>query len=267
MKKIAVCLFALFWLTQSPAQEETVGDASEVEEMRRYTVEVIVFRNVEDFGLGTEQFYPDPLPAEPADGATDDDPDHVDEVEVVPTARRMDLLTFAVNAHVLHFELLQEDEYTMTGIFDRFELLDAYEPILHTGWTQPTLPPELAEPVGVRVIAPLAEGLDGEFTLYMSRYLHLVADIRLAAAAPASEVPDAEAPVPTFGDPVAPLVDPLLAPEQPVYYRIQEDRIVRNGDIRYFDHPKFGIVAKITRVEPENEAPGEDVDLLASPRQ
>ena len=267
MKKFAVCLFALFWLAQSPAQEETADDTTGVEEMRRYTVEVIVFRYVEDFGLGTEQFYPDPLPAEPADDLIVDDPGLIDEVEVVPTFRRMDLLTFAVNADVLHFELLQEDEFTMTDVLDRFELLDAYETILHTGWTQPTLPPELAEPVGVRVIAPQAEGLDGAFTLYMSRYLHLVADLQLAAASPASEEPDAEEPVPSFGDPVAPLADPLLAEEQPVYYRIQEDRIVRNGDIRYFDHPKFGIVAKITRVEPEEEAPDEDLGLLANPRQ
>ena len=42
-------------------------------------------------------------------------------------------------------------------------------------------------------------------------------------------------------------------PEGPVRYRIQEDRIVRNNDIRYFDHPKFGVIAKVTRVEKEDE--------------
>jgi hypothetical protein len=35
----------------------------------------------------------------------------------------------------------------------------------------------------------------------------------------------------------------------PIRYRIEEDRIVRNGELRYFDHPKFGVLAKITRVE------------------
>ena len=34
-------------------------------------------------------------------------------------------------------------------------------------------------------------------------------------------------------------------------FRIQEDRIVKNGETRYFDHPKFGVVAKVTRVEEE----------------
>jgi hypothetical protein len=42
------------------------------------------------------------------------------------------------------------------------------------------------------------------------------------------------------------------------FYRIQEDRIVRNGELRYYDHPKFGVIAKITRIE--EEAPEEELD-------
>ena len=32
-------------------------------------------------------------------------------------------------------------------------------------------------------------------------------------------------------------------------YRLQENRIVKNAETRYFDHPKFGVVAKVVRVE------------------
>jgi hypothetical protein len=42
------------------------------------------------------------------------------------------------------------------------------------------------------------------------------------------------------------------------FYRIQEDRIVRNGELRYYDHPKFGVIAKITRIE--EEEPEVDLD-------
>ena len=38
-----------------------------------------------------------------------------------------------------------------------------------------------------------------------------------------------------------------------VQFRIQEDRIFKNGDLRYFDHPRFGVLAKITRVEEAEE--------------
>ena len=51
----------------------------------------------------------------------------------------------------------------------------------------------------------------------------------------------------------------------PVRYRIQEDRILRSGELRYFDHPKFGVLARITRVE--EEAPSQDAELLGYPTQ
>ena len=39
----------------------------------------------------------------------------------------------------------------------------------------------------------------------------------------------------------------------PVYYRLEENRILKNGELRYYDHPKFGVLAKVTRVEVEDE--------------
>jgi hypothetical protein len=52
----------------------------------------------------------------------------------------------------------------------------------------------------------------------------------------------------------------------PVRYRIFEDRIFKSGDLRYFDHPKFGVLAKITRVEePGDEEP--EAALLGEPGQ
>jgi hypothetical protein len=52
----------------------------------------------------------------------------------------------------------------------------------------------------------------------------------------------------------------LLPP--PIRYRISEDRIMKNGDIRYFDHPKFGMIAKITRVEEAEEEIIDDTEDL-----
>ena len=42
----------------------------------------------------------------------------------------------------------------------------------------------------------------------------------------------------------------------PVRYRIVEDRIMKTGDIRYFDHPRFGVIAKVTRPEEEPASAG-----------
>ena len=36
-----------------------------------------------------------------------------------------------------------------------------------------------------------------------------------------------------------------------IKYNISEDRIFRNGELRYYDHPRFGVLARITRYEEE----------------
>jgi hypothetical protein len=51
----------------------------------------------------------------------------------------------------------------------------------------------------------------------------------------------------------------------PVFYRISEDRILRSGELRYYDHPKFGLLAKVTRVEEEEEP--DQGELLGYPVQ
>ena len=52
-------------------------------------------------------------------------------------------------------------------------------------------------------------------------------------------------------------------------YAIREDRIFKSGDLRYFDHPKFGVLAKITRVEeePEEALESAETELLGYPAQ
>ena len=40
---------------------------------------------------------------------------------------------------------------------------------------------------------------------------------------------------------------------------------MKNGELRYFDHPKFGVLAQVSRVE--EEEPPEDSELLGYPIQ
>ena len=44
---------------------------------------------------------------------------------------------------------------------------------------------------------------------------------------------------------------------RPIRYSISEDRIFRNGELRYYDHPRFGVLARITRFEEEELATDE----------
>jgi len=119
------------------------------------------------------------------------------------------------------------------------------------GWTQATYPDEAVEARPLSSFATPPDGLSGELTLYLSRYLHLAVKLQLdASVADESEnVADRF----SFDDHFDGYRDFGLdeTGHYPVRYRIEEDRIFRNGELRYFDHPKFGVLARVTRVEEE----------------
>ena len=94
-------------------------------------------------------------------------------------------------------------------------------------------------------------GLAGTLELYLSRYLHLVVNLELDA--PENTVIGSTAEDGGTGD--SDFLGYLDADETigRTRYRIEENRILKNGDLRYFDHPKFGVLAKVTRVEDDGE--------------
>ena len=143
-----------------------------------------------------------------------------------------------------------EEDYALGDVLEEMERLDVYQPLMHFGWTQPTWPEEDTEALELQSLAMPPEGLSGDLTLYLSRYLHLVVDLQLDEAE--STTPDY-----VFGDyDLRNYDEPDSYPER---YRISENRIIRNGELRYFDHPKFGVLAKITRFEEEAEPAPEEL--------
>ena len=236
----------------------------EIADYPRYTVEVIVFEYAEDVSVGTERFLPEVATLAEANEAgegelvfgdagstppTEPVPSNVIDTGTDPgTANETMEGESALPDFVLHVE----DEFTMTDIAGQLERLDVYRPVMHFAWTQVTRPEEETRPIELRFLAEPAAGLDGSFTLYLSRYLHLVVDLSLEQQ-------------PGPADPVA--IDDTIsvfrdsrggasyeAQPAPVRFRISEDRIFKSGDLRYFDHPKFGVLAKVSRVEePEDE--------------
>ena len=138
------------------------------------------------------------------------------------------------------------------GFFRRLGVVDQAEDFL-------TVPGQETagqmQATGRLVIGDAPTGLDGELTLYLSRYLHLVVDLALDAE-PSAESPGGNsygAAETTSQGGYIYSDKPDLGP-QTVRYRIFEDRIFKIGDLRYFDHPKFGVLAKVTRDEATESA-------------
>jgi len=240
MRRVTTSLLALLAFLPASAQELLGDIEAEEPEVRRYTVEVIIFRYAQDVSGGNEVFPPDEAPVilppgeediaftDPVPPIAEEEPEPLPDTELV---------------------LLDAADYELGDIMDRMQRLDVYEPVMHFGWTQATWPEEQTEPVPLHRFARPPSKLDGNLTLYLSRYLHLVVDLKLEAPRSMTLNVDEQerlGDTPTVGD----FPDEVTF-QAPAYYRIQENRILKNGELRYYDHPKFGVLAKVTRVEDE----------------
>jgi hypothetical protein len=233
-----------------------------------YAVELIVFTYRAADSGGNEIFVPDKpklvpdaeeeLPAEVNQNVSGDVPQEIpsDLPDAGSQGRTGTLSEQVPERERIELHLLEPDAYTMDDIYRTLERLDAYQPIMRAGWTQTTPPKEVSPAVHLRALASPPPGLDGSVTLYRGRYLHLVVDLALDADSghPSTTATDR---LIAYGDDRVrnddgnPGMDAML--QQPVRYRIFEDRIMKVGDIRYFDHPRFGVIARVTRPE-ENPA-------------
>lgn len=279
-------LMTVACLAPAAAQAQAEADLLPPE-MRQFTVEVIVFRYADSVSAGTEYFVPDPPPE---NMSPDDEYAGDDDVPVYGDATTADSDPVPIDASGnpveldadgnpieldadgnpivaipprADFLLLIEDELTMLSTWDRLDRLDAYEPLAHFGWHQQVTP--FDEPVGI----PFADfghavaGLDGEFTLYLSRFLHLAVALELNADASDDEPDDAA--LLNYSDEhyVEPMaMDSYAMLEGTTFYRIDEDRIFKSGDLRYFDHPRFGVIARIERIEMPEEAEPADAPAV-----
>jgi len=247
---IALLLIMLPFVA-AQAQEDLTD---EVPEIRRYTVEMIIFRYAQSVSVGTEIFPGDESVVE--DPGFDEEPLFIEEepLEEIPRFyRSIDLIPLA------------EDEYTMDDILGRLKRLDVYEPLMHFGWSQVTWPDEDTLPIDLGVLGTPPKGLNGSLRLYLSRYLHLVVDLQLDGPAARESTNSLS----SYGDyrslnEYGDVGEPI-----PVRYRIDENRILKSGELRYFDHPKFGVLARITRVEdaPEEMPDSTETELLGYPAE
>jgi len=228
MKKLTYSLLSLLLILPAVAQEP--ADDIEEQEIRRYTVEIIVFKYAEDVSSGSEVFLGDKI---------EFDEDELEILELRPFRSVGDFIPMPD----IEFVLLEEEDYQLTEALGRLQRLDAYEPIMHFGWTQATWPEEETEPLSLHRFATPPPELRGNLKLYLSRFLHLVVDLQLDAL-------DAS-------PPDLPIVQ---QPRGPIRYVINENRILKNGELRYYDHPKFGVLAKVTRVEEDEDVEEDPAD-------
>lgn len=228
---IPVLLCSALVAGTSPAQDAALPEP-EPAEVRQYAVEIIIFAYNENIATGSEVFVPELL----------------DESDAVPTfgdsddtaAEELDIAT-----ERFEVQSMTPDMFRMQESYGRLSRLQAYKPLMHFGWLQKTIPDAEPPQLPLARFGQPPDGLVGEVALKLSRYLHLDIDVTLAAdAEPATAMPGFVDDETAFGDDG--LRQRVYAP---LRYRIDEARIMKNGETRYYDHPKFGVLAQVWRVE------------------
>ena len=216
-----------------------------------YQVEVILFKYIKP-DADNEWWYENPgLPgrgqtielirdtAEPVAGAT---VDPVDEADLMP------------------YLALSEDRYRLAGVNRVLELSREYRPLLHVAWQQPGLgsrniraihldntqfdekldeqtEPEPGEVWDEPEYTPPVKIYDGIFRLRKSRYLHV--DVDFAYFPESMELPILDSPEGSTGN------------DRPSagYVRLTESRRIKTKELHYFDHPLFGLIVQVNRIE------------------
>ena len=200
----------------------------------QYQVEIIVFAHRE-FDAGEERFAQEltPLRADQNEALLEV------PLYVEPGPRvTADQATVPPVDDPLAFRLLAPEQLQLNTEYRKLTNGGGYHPVLHAGWVQPGLPEDQAKPFDLTLLG--VTNPRGTVRVYLSRFLHVSLDILYqdgTAAGAATAEPFANE-----------LREVAFAPR----YRLTTERQTRSGELHYFDHPAFGVLVKVTPVQPTN---------------
>ena len=226
------------------------------DEIQWYTVEIIVFKVLDESGLYLEHWPLDPgLPAVDATRSLDG----ADSMSSLQTTYSLEA---AGSQPTEGFVLLPPDQFELGEVARAIERSNTFRPLLHIAWRQPGL--AQADAVTVHVHSQLENPyktdetsilrsqrqpqtfdsfalepmpvqsvpsavLDGTVRLRRARYLHIDADLVYFRPARLAQVVGSE--------------------PQPNLFRLAESRRMRSSELHFLDHPMFGVLVEVRPYE------------------
>ena len=122
---------------------------------------------------------------------------------------------------VLSFEPLAAEQRRLGEQYQRLRNSRDFRPIVHTAWRQPVYPASQETTLQLSSVAGnTPANLGGEISLFVNRFLHLTLDLQLAGQRTG--------------------LDSLV-------FKLQEQRKMRSAELHFFDHPRFGALALISK--------------------
>lgn len=140
------------------------------------------------------------------------------------------------------FKMLPSSSYKLGGVNKVLKLSSEYRPVHHVAWQQPELTTSRA--IKVHIKNPDAK-IDGSVNLRGGHLLHLDVDIAYFVDLFTESVT-------SFTEEEGVVVE---GSEEIVmsgtYAQMKETRRIKLNELHYFDHPLFGVVMRVTRLEVE----------------
>ena len=128
-----------------------------------------------------------------------------------------------------------EEQWQLADVIERINDSRDFQLLAYQVWQQDGILFDETEPFVLQTINDDTGLLEGTATMSLSRFLHLLVEIDWLPREKYERFP--------LYSGLAGLI------AKPTPYSIKESRLMRGGDIHYFDHPHFAVVALITRVE------------------
>jgi hypothetical protein len=146
------------------------------------------------------------------------------------------------------FTELSTQFYTLDNIRGGLAAAPGYSVLFHRAWRQLAYDRSSAIDYPVHSFADNGrDSVEGTVTLIVERYLHLDLDLLLMKAGSSRPV--------LYSD----------GPGSVPAYRLSEKRRVRSSELHYFDHPQFGVIARITPYVAPEQPPVSQTDLEIIP--
>jgi len=240
----------------------------------RYEVEILVFRYSDQHRNTEESWQPIvPEPDEPEPDHIYGDPidlmhsnaidltseipqDYVPidpllpvETPEIPAQKTIDYFLLDLKHEAPESVQLPDSALQLQAEFERLQKLDAYQPALHLAWNQSTPAKDQAVPFEIPLTVVKSSGISGSVTLYKDRFVHLSVNLKISENLPEVSEPDIDD---WWREPLSLSSDLTGLPDQvrePIIFNLQESRRIRGSQLQYFDHPKFGLIARIKQIE------------------
>jgi len=173
-----------------------------------YSIEYIVFENTPLSNQPLEPWSKEPFQM-PADA-----------IDLTPLSRKKAFSSLSTQQQQLH------------GVYRRLEKLSSYTPIAHGGWIQPVTKKEKRKNVSITHQTG-THRLEGTLTFHRGRFLHLNVDLQLSEMLPL-----------TINNSY--VTNNITQPS--TLYRLKETRRIKTNQSNYFDHPRFGVLAIVEKI-------------------